>query len=81
LRPYLEFIICPIYFFFWKTMLKTMHLGASRVFGIVAILVSLCSFYLALQGDAEQALFVTLMTWGSIFLIVGILLIMIGRIF
>lgn len=55
--------------------------GSSRVFGCVAITAALCSFYFGLQGGAGSSLFISLIVWGGIFLVIGILLLLMNRIF
>jgi hypothetical protein len=53
---------------------------ASRVFGWVAITVGICSFVLAIRGASNPVLYVTLMTWGGIFLVIGLVLLAADRI-
>mgnify|MGYP007073415167 CR=1 FL=1 len=53
----------------------------SGAFGIVSVAVSLWAFYLGFSEPHDSALFVTMMTWGSVFLLVGIALLLVDRIF
>jgi hypothetical protein len=56
-------------------------MSQSQTFGLIALLVGLCSLFYGVTSNPGPALFVTQVTWGSIFVVVAIALFIYDRLF